>query len=113
MDYAWQTYGVQGVKMNLQGRVSEPDRLFLFHGGHGRYIEFKRLGKEPTKLQQHRAVQLTKWGYSVEVCDNQELAKLLIDIYAKETSTPTLRSICAKEMGTTELSDSGIPLHAV
>ena len=86
VDYAWNTYGWDAVKMNLLGRRGEPDRLFLIHGGRPLYVEFKRLGLKPTKLQAHRISELRGWGYDVETCDNRESAKDLIDRYAALSS---------------------------
>lgn len=82
--YAWDNYGVEGVKQKFMDRTGEPDRLFLFHNGNVLWMEFKRLGEKSGPRQQHRIDELRKWGYSVETCDNYEDARGIIDRYASK-----------------------------
>lgn len=42
------------------------------------FVEFKRLGKKPTKQQNHRANQFRGFGFMVHACDSKEL---FIDIF--------------------------------
>lgn len=47
-----------------------PDRLFISPFGHTIFIEFKRLGGEPDKLQEYRLKELTKRGIPAFCCDS-------------------------------------------
>lgn len=76
--YAKKRYNVDGVKMNILGRRSMPDRMLLFPGT-PRWIEFKRPGEKPTQLQAEKIKQLRELGYEVEVHDNKEKAFAAID----------------------------------
>jgi hypothetical protein len=79
VDYAWNTYGIEGIKMKFAERSGEPDRLFLIHGGRPLWLEFKRLGEPLRPLQAHRHQELKEWGYDCEACDNKEDGKRIID----------------------------------
>lgn len=83
--YAKKKYNVDGVKMNILGRASMPDRLFLFPD-RPRWIEFKRPGEEPTPLQADKIAQLRELGYEVEVHDNKEQACAAIDRWWQASS---------------------------
>jgi len=47
-----------------------PDRVMLLNDGHIFFVEFKREGLVPTKLQKLRALSLKGRGYSVYYCDS-------------------------------------------
>lgn len=51
-----------------------PDDVFLLPGGRPYYIEFKRPGKQPTPLQQHRIDSLKEIGYDADYFDNTQTA---------------------------------------
>lgn len=65
-------------KMNGMGMRSWPDRCFYVPGGKPFFIEFKRVGEEPTKLQADTIADLRRDGYDVEVHDDVEQAKAAI-----------------------------------
>ncbi len=55
------------TKLNLQGRRGWPDQCYWVPGGRPLLVEFKEVGEEPTKLQEHIHRELKKNGYQVEV----------------------------------------------
>ena len=61
--------GVLSLKLNVLGRVGWPDRLFLYKG-RVLFIEFKRQGEKPRKLQEYVHNQLRNQGFCVVVVDN-------------------------------------------
>ena len=62
--------GVPSLKLELQHNAGWPDRVFLLPGGRAVFIEFKRKGEKPRKLQDHRIMQLTLLGFEVTWTDN-------------------------------------------
>lgn len=74
------------LKLNLKGRRGLPDRLILWKPRGVMFIEFKRPGGEPRKLQVYVHRILEELGFTVEVHDNVDRA--LESIKAKiRTST--------------------------
>jgi hypothetical protein len=71
--------GMKIRKMNGMGMRSWPDRCFFIPGGKPFFIEFKRLGEEPTKLQAQTIKELVEDGYDVEIHDSAEDAKKAIE----------------------------------
>ncbi len=67
--------GYKDVKIRLKGW---PDRLILLNNGYSFYIEFKREGKRPSKLQLYTHKQLRALGFHVYVCDNLVHAKCIL-----------------------------------
>ncbi len=82
IDYAHKR-GVRTIRMYFGPGIQTgwPDDLFLLPGGRPLLIEFKAPGEEPTKKQQIKIDLLEEFGYAVEVCDNKEEGKKLIDEY--------------------------------
>lgn len=74
--------GLRADKWTSPGRRSVPDRIFLGPGAMIFFIEFKRPGEKPTKLQEAEHAELRKLGFSVYVIDNVEDGIALIDRYA-------------------------------
>lgn len=66
-------------KFTSPSNRSVPDRLFISPTGGIFFIEFKRKGKIPTKLQESTFKMLTERRVTVEVVDDYEAGKLLID----------------------------------
>lgn len=52
-----------------------PDRLIMLTNGYSFFIEFKREGEVPSRLQLHTHQQLRDKGHHVYVCSNFEHAK--------------------------------------
>lgn len=67
------------LKLNVWGRVGWPDRLFLYHGARILFIEFKRPGEKPKKIQEYIHSRLRKYGFWVEVVEDIPTGKRLID----------------------------------
>jgi hypothetical protein len=61
-------------KFSSPGQRAVPDRLYI-KNGLTIYIEFKRLGKKPTKLQLHTHEKMREKGAKVYVVDNVEQGK--------------------------------------
>lgn len=69
------TVGLLPVKLNITGRVGFPDRMVL--GKHSKllFLEFKRKGKPPRKIQAHIHKDLGKRGFKVFVVESYEDAR--------------------------------------
>lgn len=61
-------------KMNALGSKGKPDQLFQTTVGEYIWVEFKRMGEDPTPLQRYWATQITMRGGLVYGCDNYEHA---------------------------------------
>ena len=70
-----------GVAIKITKRIGYPDRLVLLPEGRKFFIEFKRPGEKPRKIQLHVHKELERLGHGVYVCDNYEEA---LEIYEKE-----------------------------
>jgi len=60
------------IKFNPFGSRGWPDRIAVFPTGLHAWIELKKKGKTPRKLQLHRMAQLAFQGCLVEWFDNSE-----------------------------------------
>lgn len=60
------------LKLNNKASDGWPDRLFLRPEGESFFIEFKRKGETPRKLQEFRIANLLSMGHTVYVVDNAE-----------------------------------------
>lgn len=68
-------------KFTSPSNRSVPDRLFISPNGNIFFVEFKRQGILPTKLQSHTIKAMTRRGVKVSVIDDYDKGKLLIDEY--------------------------------
>lgn len=66
------------LKLAAPGASGFPDRTFLSKG-HVFFIEFKRPGFEPRRLQKFIHTKLRKLGFDVYVVDDIEEGKRIID----------------------------------
>lgn len=71
--------GAIAYKFTSPQRRSVPDRIFLFPGGVVLFVEFKQAGKKPTSKQQREITRLRNLGFRVEIIDDVDKGKLLID----------------------------------
>ena len=78
---------VETIKLNLAGRRGWPDRLVLWGQRNTIFIEFKRIGEEPRKLQRFVHALLQEMGFEVRVYDTA--AEALEDVKAKIRATTT------------------------
>jgi len=76
-DYA-ETKGWLARKWSSPGRRSVPDYIF-FRKGKVKMIEFKSTGKKPTKGQRREHRRLNQTGFPVDVIDNIEDGKKLME----------------------------------
>lgn len=63
------------VKLLSQFVNGLPDRLYLIPGGHALFVEFKSMGKKPTKIQEHIIDRIRNVGFAVMVVDSPETWK--------------------------------------
>lgn len=68
------------LKMNVGGRRGWPDRLIMLSKGKMFFIEFKRVGEKPRKLQYRIHDILRVMGYDVQIFDKFEEA---VEYYKK------------------------------
>jgi hypothetical protein len=66
--------GLIVLKFNLQGNTGWPDRLIIGPDGKTVWVELKRPGEEPTKLQRYRHSQLRERNHEVGVFDDAKKA---------------------------------------
>lgn len=74
--------------MSPVGQRGWPDHVFINVYGHHLYIEFKKLGEKPSKLQNHRLGQLRERGVEAHWTDNYEQARDLLDANVDTTRLP-------------------------
>lgn len=65
-----------------------PDRLFISPHGHTIFIEFKRPGEKPTRLQMYRILELTKRGIPAFTSDNVTYAIGILKEALEPSSVP-------------------------
>lgn len=70
--------GCLQIKLTLWGRIGWPDRMYLYHGG-VLFIEYKRPGEKPIKVQLYVQAQLIRHGFAVAVIDTILEGKECID----------------------------------
>lgn len=63
-----------------------PDDIFLFTGGTVAWIEFKRPGKEPRKLQHYRLGQLRDRGFRADWFDDSDRAVAWLQSISRDTA---------------------------
>ena len=71
--------GCLHLKLIMWGRVGWPDHLYLYHG-RVLFIEFKRAGEQPRKIQTFIHERLRQHGFTVEVVDNVEDGRKVVDL---------------------------------
>tara|TARA_B100000029_G_scaffold102147_1_gene92546 strand:+ start:2360 stop:2623 length:264 start_codon:yes stop_codon:yes gene_type:complete len=76
-DYA-EFKGWVARRWSSPGRRSVPDYIF-FRNGEVKMIEFKSTGKKPTKAQRKEHRRLNRAGFPVDVIDNIEEGKRLME----------------------------------
>jgi hypothetical protein len=76
-EYA-QNKGCLVIKLNILGRRGWPDRLFIYKG-QVLFIEFKRQGEQPRKLQVAIHGRIRSHGINVDVVDTLQQGIATID----------------------------------
>lgn len=70
--------GGKAYKFLSPGNDGVPDRLVVLPGGRVGFVELKRKGERPRKLQQHRIGELENMGCFTAVVDDLETAEDVI-----------------------------------
>jgi len=76
-------------KIKILGIAGYPDRIVFFKGGGFMWMELKRPGHEPRKLQLHRMKQLRGYKHAVYWADTSEKA---IEYYETEKYVQTRKT---------------------
>lgn len=85
-EWAWQQYKIRNIKVyKKQGWA---DRVF-FRGPICLFMEFKRQGELPRKLQKHVLDILTNEGTPAYWCDNFESFKIAINFWVQKYDNKT------------------------
>lgn len=71
------------LKLNVLARVGWPDRIYLYYGARIIFIEFKRLGQKPRRIQDYIHGKLRELGFRVFVVDCIEQGRAAIDDLTK------------------------------
>ncbi len=78
-----QVKSLGGLSLKLTSLIGIPDRLVLLPGSRLVFIELKRPGEKPRKVQILRMKQLRKLGFKTYVADSYEsVNKLLSEVVA-------------------------------
>lgn len=71
--------GGKAVKGNAVNTKGFPDRIIMLPGGKVGFLELKRPGGKPTKLQKHWLKQLDALGCVASVADTKEAVVAFMD----------------------------------
>jgi len=74
--------GMYPIKMNDLSRRGAPDRMVLCNHSQVFFVEFKREGETPTRLQETYHEFLRDMGFNVYICDRFEEIHDILDLYA-------------------------------
>jgi len=77
-------YKLLTYKFSSPAHRGVPDRVILYHG-RALFLELKRPGKKPTKLQERELGQLRASGCAADWADNLETARNIILKFAVST----------------------------
>ena len=72
-------------KFSSANRKGVPDRIFLYKGS-VMFIEFKRAGDKPTKLQEYTHCVIRNQGIDVHVIDDVLMGKKCIDEFVNSVN---------------------------
>jgi len=70
--------GCMSLKLVMWGRIGWPDHLYLYKG-RVLFIEFKREGEKPRKIQEYIHERIRSHGFTVAVVDNIDRGKYFIN----------------------------------
>lgn len=76
------------IKLSLLYFVGMPDRMLLGKNRFILFLEFKRRGEEPRKIQEYRINQLREWGFPAYVVDDAKEAKRIFTKEVQATQVP-------------------------
>lgn len=86
-DYA-ESIGYISLKVNIVAQRGWPDHLYINRHGHHVWIEYKKPGETPSKLQNHRLEQLRERGVEATWTDNLAKAGYILDANVDTTRLP-------------------------
>lgn len=70
-----------GISLKLTSLIGIPDRLVMLPEGRVIFVELKRPGEKPRKIQESRMKQLKKLGFRTYVIDSyQQVDKLISEV---------------------------------
>jgi len=73
VDFMKENHNIESIKLNLEGNVGWPDRMFLLPERPA-WIEFKMPGQVAAPIQAYRIKTMRAVGYDVITCDEAEVA---------------------------------------
>lgn len=74
-----QVKSLGGLSLKLTSLIGIPDRLVLLPEGRVVFVELKRPGEMPRKIQEMRMKQLRRLGFKTYVADSYEQVDKLMD----------------------------------
>lgn len=74
-----QVKSLGGISLKLTSLIGIPDRLVLLPEGRVVFVELKRPGEMPRKIQEMRMKQLRRLGFKTYVADSYEQVDKLMD----------------------------------
>lgn len=77
--------GGKAYKFISPNNAGVPDRIVILPGGRIGFVELKRPGQAPRKLQQFRMAELEQLGCYTAVVDSMACAEAVIDGLARQT----------------------------
>jgi len=83
-----ESIGYLSLKINVVAQRGWPDHLYINPHGYHVWIEFKKPGEKPSKLQDHRLKQLREQGAEADWTDNYEEACWILDANLDATRLP-------------------------
>lgn len=70
--------GILSLKLNVQGQIGWPDRIYLYNG-RVLFIEFKRPGEKPRKVQLYVHEKIRAQGFNVVATDDLHTARAALE----------------------------------
>ena len=90
--------GGKAYKFVSPGNTGVPDRIVVLPGGRVGFVELKREGGKPGKLQRLRQAELEKLGCYTAVVDSTECAVAAIDEMMRQVPLAHARDALFSEM---------------
>ncbi len=90
--------GGKAYKFISPGNSGVPDRIVILPGGKIGFIELKRAGESPRKLQQFQQAELERLGCYTAVVDSVECAAAVIDEMIRQKPQTHVRDRLFSEM---------------
>lgn len=79
--------GGLSIKLVSPSLVGLPDRMLLLGGGRVVFVELKKEGKKPSKIQTFVQKKLSSLGFDVRTIDSKEQVQQLIKDYGHRPET--------------------------